>query len=256
MANVSTAAAQPGDPSIEQFEQLQLAYRSAIEISQFKSGFLARTSHELRSPLNGLISGLQLILSDLCDDPVEEREYIQIAHDSALKLVELIDQVISVSKVTHGSYPFKLEPVDLDLALQEVYFLVRMPAANRNLKLDIPLLDNSVEVMADMNCLRQALVMLIDSAIVTMQEGQIRVTVITEDPVAKIIIADDRPAIAWQELITPEPQSDTGVVRSPQLSGNFQLILAKDLIDAMQGDLALVEINGKTCLQCSLHLAM
>jgi signal transduction histidine kinase len=55
-----------------------LDYWRAIELAQFKAGFLARTSHELRSPLNGMISGLQLILSDLCDDAAEEREYVKI----------------------------------------------------------------------------------------------------------------------------------------------------------------------------------
>jgi signal transduction histidine kinase len=257
--DLPTADGPTANSPIDSLQQLQLAYRSAIEMGQFKSGFLARTSHELRSPLNGLISGLQLILSDLCDDPAEEREYVQIAHDSALKLVELIDQVITVAKVTHGSYPFKMEAVDLDIALQEVFFLVRMQAANRNLKLHIPMMATPVEVMADMNCLRQALVLLIDSAIEAMQEGSISVAVITTAQVAQIIIADDRPADAWQELRTPAPPvapslDDHRMVRSPHLSSNFQLLLAKDLIEALQGELTLIEIDGKTHLQCSLKI--
>jgi signal transduction histidine kinase len=241
------------------FHQLELAYRSAIEISQFKAGFLARTSHELRSPLNGLISGLQLILSDLCDDPQEEREYLQIAHDSALKLVSLIDQVIMVSRVVQGSYPFKLEVVDLDLALQEVAMLVQMQAQNRNLKLDIPWLEMPVNVIADMNCLRQALVMLIDSAISVMDEGAIDVTVRIHEQAAWIDIIADRPVEAWcesravGEAVLPDfALPDAGTL--PSLSPNFRLTLAQDLIAAIQGELVLIEVDGKTQLQCRLPL--
>ena len=57
----------------------------ASEMSKFKAGFLARTAHELRSPMNSMISGLQLVISDLADDPEEERKFVSQAHSCALK---------------------------------------------------------------------------------------------------------------------------------------------------------------------------
>src|ERR671932_28169 len=93
---VSTAprpqGADQGDlqPLKEELKQTKLAYEMAKEMSQFKAGFLARTSHELRSPLSTMFGTLQLILSDLCDDPAEEREFVEQAHVAALKLVKLI----------------------------------------------------------------------------------------------------------------------------------------------------------------------
>jgi signal transduction histidine kinase len=252
------------DRSPEALKQMHLAYLSALELSQFKAGFLSRTSHELRSPLSGLISSLQLILSDLCDDPEEERDYVRIAHDSALKLVEILDQVITVSKVDQGSYPLKMMAVDLDLVLQEVAMVVRMPAENRNLKLHIPLLEAEVEVWADMACLRQALVMLIDGAISLMDEGVIAVAVRVVDDWARLTIVDDRPVTAWREvfpalplpiLTTPLTKNIDDLSQVPTLSPNFRLVLAKDLLMAMGGNLALIEQDGKTHLECSLPLA-
>ncbi|MBE9028759.1 HAMP domain-containing histidine kinase [filamentous cyanobacterium LEGE 11480] len=264
MVNAKTALEISTNAQSEELHQLQLAYLSALELSQFKAGFLSRTSHELRSPLNGLISSLQLILSDLCDDPEEERDYVKIAHDSALKLVEILDQVITVSKVVHGSYPLKLEAVDLDLVLQEVAMQVRMQAENRNLKLNIPLLDQEIEVWADMACLRQVFVMLVDGAIALMQEGVIAVAALVVDGVAKVTIVDDRPVEAWRE-ISPQvqlpPLTDKvektveGLTQLPTLSTNFRLVLAKDLLLSMGGDLELIEQDGKTHLQCVLPLA-
>jgi nitrogen-specific signal transduction histidine kinase len=252
---------QPDDP----LKQLHRAYLSALELSQFKAGFLARTSHELRSPLNGLISCLQLILADLCDSPEEERDYVQNAHDAALKLVEILDQVITVAKVSYGSYPLKLEVVDLDLVLQEVAMLVRMQAANRNLRLHVPLLDEVIEVQADMAGLRQALVMLIDGAISLMQEGDITVSVVAEAPIVKIKLCDDRPIEAWQEAFPPaqllplpelvEPTDVDGLTQLPTLSSHFRLVLAKDWFLGMGGNLELIEQDGKIQVQCVLPLA-
>jgi signal transduction histidine kinase len=252
------------DRSSDALKQMHLAYLSALELSQFKAGFLSRTSHELRSPLNGLISSLQLILADLCDDPEEERDYVRIAHDSALKLVAILDQVITVSKVTQGSYPLKFVAVDLDLVLQEVAMQVRMPAENRNLKLHIPLLEAEIEVWADMACLRQVLVMLIDGAIVLMQEGVIAVAALVEGEHVNIMIVDDRPIEAWRELFPPlqlpppkPPLAKTvdDLTQVPSLSTNFRLVLAQELLLAMGGKLELVEQAGKTHLQCVLPLA-
>ena len=56
-----------------ELRQIQLAYALQRQISHFKGGFLARISHELRSPLSQLTSLHQLILNDLCEDPQEER---------------------------------------------------------------------------------------------------------------------------------------------------------------------------------------
>lgn len=264
MADVENALENSPSLPIHELQQLHRAYLSAVELSQFKSGFLARTSHELRSPLNGLISCLQLILADLCDSPEEERDYIQIAHDSALKLVEVLDQVITVAKVAYKNYPLKLEAIDLDRLLQEVSMLVRMQAANRNLQLHIPELDECIAVQADMACLRQVLVMLIDGAISLMDEGQIRLSVVATGQIVQIAIYDDRPAAAWHEVFpqaqlpqlqeTP-PQTLDDLTQLPTLSSQFRLVLAKDLLLGMGGNLELIEQDGTTHIQCVVPLA-
>jgi signal transduction histidine kinase len=233
------------------------AYYAALEMAQFKSGFLARTSHELRSPLNGLISGLQLILSDLCDSPEEEREYIQIAHDSAFKLVELLDTAIQVSKVEYGTQPLRVQALDLDMALQEVYLLVRMLAQQRNIRLDVPFLETEVEVMADPSCLRQVLMTLIDIPLCDMQEGSVTVSVTTVDGFAQVLIEDDRPESAWQEAVNLLDQAATTAdPKTPleQFSSGYRLLMCQSLMKTIGGPLELVEVNGQRAVRCSIPL--
>ena len=84
---------------LQELQQTQLAYHKAQEMGQFKAGFLARISHELRSPLGSIIGLHQLILADLCENPEEEREFISQAHEKSLKLLKLIDEILNISKI-------------------------------------------------------------------------------------------------------------------------------------------------------------
>ncbi|XHX75955.1 MAG: sensor histidine kinase [Stenomitos frigidus ULC029] len=102
------------EPEPSELQALQMAYQFATEMSQFKGGFLARTSHELRSPLNGMIGMHQLILEDLCDSPEEEREFIAQANESALKLIKLLDTVLDVARLEHGKlYQFSKDQLQI-----------------------------------------------------------------------------------------------------------------------------------------------
>jgi K+-sensing histidine kinase KdpD len=192
--------ASSSESALQRLQDLELAYQGAIALGQFKSEFLARTSHELRSPLNSLICGLQLILSDLCDNLEEEREYVQIAHTAALKLVDLLDQVIMVSKLQHGSPPVQLQSLDLAEVLQDLEALTQMLAQNRNLRLCLPQLSEALLVRADPTCLQQGLLLLIDSVIAQMQRGEILLSLHRDKDQVHLVLRDDRPAHIHNEL--------------------------------------------------------
>ncbi len=121
----------------EELEQTRLAYQMAMQMSQFKAEFLARTSHEIRSPLSSLIGLHQLILSDLCESPEEQKEFINQAYNSALKLMKLIDEIVAVSKAELGTNQLYCESLPLGEIFDEVYKLTHIQAANRNLQLNI-----------------------------------------------------------------------------------------------------------------------
>ena len=157
----------------QQIKQTQLAYQMAQEMSLFKAGFLARTTHELRSPLNGLIGLHQLILEDLCENPEEEREFITQAHERALKLLHLIDEILKIARTEHGTNKLDIQPHSLATVLQEVNNLTYMLAANSNFPLRVVLPDPEIYVLADYRWLRQILVNLVDTAIAQMQFGSI-----------------------------------------------------------------------------------
>lgn len=260
-----------------QLQQLQAAYWMAQESERFKAGFLARTSHELRSPLNSVMSLQQLILSDLCEDAAEEREFVAQAYTASQKMLGLLDKLIGVSKAAYGTEQLQLQPVCLEDVFMEVESLTLMQAQNRTQQLKIDYPDPDLWVMADPRWLRQVLVSLVDTPISLMQEGIICVTpqVRKEEQKVLIQIEDERPARFWSEPInllqifkdrgtlsspTEKPDlthlTDLGEIPSPGLS----LLVNQTILELMGGRLEVLAIptddQPKTLIQCTLPLAV
>lgn len=236
-------------------QELELAYQSALELARFKAGFLARTSHELRSPLSGLIGSQQLVLGDLCESPEEEREFIEQANLSALKLVKLLDEVIHVSKVEYGTSPLDFQSVSVSDVFDNVFSLTHLLAENRNLRFQIVLPEPDLDVLVDRKTLEQVLVSLISSAIATMQEGTLKLSAHTEAETESefvvIELEDQRPIDVWREAIDLLKTEAPKDLDPPSLG--FRLLMNQTLIEVMNGRLELGKLNETvTQLRCVL----
>ena len=235
----------------EELRQAQLAFQMAAQMSQFKAGFLARTSHELRSPLSSMIGLHQLILSDLCESPEEQKEFIAQAYHSALKLMKLIDEIVAVSKTEYGSDRLYLESLQLAEIFNEINRITHLQAANRNLKLDIIIPDSEICVIADRSRLTQLIFNLIDSGISLMKSGKIKLssTLVTANTVTMEIDLDCATAL-WQESTTTEPNLETTNLtqirehlQQISLSANMKLLLSQTLLETMGGELELLDLS-------------
>lgn len=246
----------------EELKQTRLAYQMAVQMSQFKSGFLARTSHELRSPLSSAIGLHQIILSDLCESPEEEREFTRQAYESARKLMQLIDEIVSVAKIDYNLQKLHLEPLQLELILADVYNLTHLQIANRNLRLEIDFPDSSVYVIADRPRLTQILVGLIDGGIDAIEQGAILVTTDSANS-DKVVINIDIPCAVdiWQkpaELPQVKVTKEEVKHLSERISFTpaMHLLLAQTAIAAMKGSLHLHEIPATDVANPSSRLQL
>lgn len=256
-------------PIQEELKQTQLAYQMAKEISQFKAGFLARTSHELRSPLSSLIGMHQLILSDLCDSPEEEREFVAQANASAMKMVKLLDEVVDISKTEHGTNRLEIRSLPLARVFDDLHVQTHLQAANRNIPLEIIAPNPAIYVVADSRRFCQVLRVLVDSAIAQMHEGSIRVSAsnFPDEREARIWIDIQSPDRIWSEpvdLLSQTPDHNEHSDETLPVSSGLTLLMAQSLIEVMQGRLELLAISDKPTksdstetsirLQCSMPL--
>ncbi|MGJ3250672.1 MAG: sensor histidine kinase, partial [Elainellaceae cyanobacterium] len=245
----------------------QLAYQMAIEMQQFKAGFLARTSHELRSPMNGVLSLHQLILADLCEDQAEEREFVAQAYACGQKMLALLDETISVSKLEHGTTQLNIQPLQLSYLLSEVRQLTHLHAQNRNVKLHIDDPDSDLYVAVDHRWFRQVLINLIVTPIYAMDGGSVRL-VIEPSPTPDSVflrIEDDRPSETWSEpldLMVKSPErlsspkaclqtlrqtTDTSKLATlaPHSTSGLSLVSNQIIMHLMQGTLELLSVPVK-----------
>ncbi len=263
--NVKTASSQQLAAPTEEnnlsaaLQQTRLAYLMAQQMSQFKGGFLARTSHELRSPLSNIIGLHQLILSDLCDDRAEERKFIAQAHEAALQLVKLIDEVLNVARIEHGSNKLEIQPLQLSFVLEEVCNITRMVVANRRHKLQLSPPASEIYVLADPRWLRQIILSLMDAAMVCIEDGgtfELSVRLVPESKLIQICIDAPLAVADWNDPIDLMRSSDRSYLESiyqsigsqEELSAStlnktppgLTLLLNQTLLEVMQGKLEIV----------------
>ncbi|MBO0348882.1 HAMP domain-containing histidine kinase [Phormidium pseudopriestleyi FRX01] len=267
-------------------KQTQLDYLLTRQMCQFKAGFLSRISHELRSPLNSLIGVHQLILSDLCDNPAEEREFLVQANNSVHKMIQMLDRIIEVSRIEEGRNPLKLEILHLADVFEEVHYLTELQAANRNISLHISQPDPKISILGDQRCLTQVLVTFIDLAINPIGNGSIGISAkvfplsgsreSTQDKTqgGDVIISIDLPLpphcfsepLDFLQLQQNRKQStpETEVDLSPGtilmmnqsilelMGGHLEIVEAPPVSEELRG----VEKSEITRLQCSLPRAL
>ena len=234
----------------QEFKQNQLAYQMAMEMSQFKAGFLARTSHELRSPLSRLIGLHQLILSDLCESPEEEREFVQQANASAHTMVKLLDEVTAVAKTEHGTNVLEICSVSLKQLFEDLYRLTHLQAANRNLQLEIVPPDPQIHVLVDPRRFRQALVMMVDTGITQINSGQIKVWTALSSKSETVSIWIDMPCAisCWAEAVDllqlPLDQSKQPS-ETVSTSSGLTLLMIQTLLEVMQGRIEVLAVPSE-----------
>jgi signal transduction histidine kinase len=260
----------PVEPDPPGLQSLQVAYQLATEISQFKGGFLARTSHELRSPLNGMIGMQQLILEDLCDNPEEERAFIAQANQAALKMIKVLDTVLDVARLEHGRLKMELQPLQLAELLETIHNLTHLQAVDRSLQLQVIVPDADLYVLADPHRLQRVLLHLVDGTIAQMQEGSIQISVSISPAsmssatgYAHIWIDSDLPPALSEPIdLLQTPAAPTTPVPSPGLN----LLTSQMLVSLMQGTLTVLAVptdvetpaddvaTQRLRMQCSLPL--
>jgi len=112
-----------------QADELDRARRQAEQADLAKSQFLAVTSHELRTPMNGILGAAELLIATSLT-PTQER-YVRTAHRSATTLLALIDDVLDLSRIEAGKLTLSNTSVDLGALVVEAVDLVRMTARDK-----------------------------------------------------------------------------------------------------------------------------
>ena len=182
--------------------ELEQARLSAEAQNAGKSRFLANMSHELRTPLNAIM-GFSDIMRQRLFGPVPDRygEYAELIHESGAHLLELINDVLDMSKIEAERFELSREDFDARDAVTAVLRLMRGQAERAGVNLRGVLPSETLEAAADRRALKQIALNLVSNALkFTPRGGAVTVTVHGCGEVLELIVADTGVGIAPDDL--------------------------------------------------------
>lgn len=153
-------------------KQLEILKERAEESNLLKSAFLANMSHEIRTPLNAIV-GFSSILAQMCDSD-EAREYAHIIETNNDLLLQLINDILDLSKIESGKLEFVESEMDVNMALTEILETTRFRLKNDMVDL---LFDESIPgccIWVDRQRIAQVLINFLTNAIKFTEQGSIR----------------------------------------------------------------------------------
>ncbi len=226
----------------------------AEEANQTKSKFLANMSHELRTPLNAIIGFSEIMESGMFGSLGSEK-YQEYCHDiltSGHYLLEVINDILDMSKIEAGRMKLDLEPLDLSKTLAESLRVVSGRAQDKNLMLDADI-ESTIAVVADRRATKQIIVNLLSNAVKFTPEGG---KVVVRSRVLKdrimLMIADTGIGIAPQSLARlgrPFEQVESQLTKTYHGSG-LGLAIARSLTQLHGGSMRLRSKLGTGTVVC------
>ncbi len=237
---------------VQEATELNIKYQAEKDRAEAanlaKSEFLANMSHELRTPLNAIIGFSEIMQSGMFGPLGSDRyeEYANDIHQSGNFLLNVINDILDMSKIEAGRYSLEIETIDLCPLIQEAVRVVSVPAAEKDIEV-ITKIDDRISVQADRRAIKQILLNLLSNAVkFTGQPGRITVRAKKVGSAVALTIEDTGcgiPKAALVKLGKPFEQVQNQFSRNHAGSG-LGLAISRSLAEMHGGALKIRSTEG------------
>ncbi len=228
--------------------ELNAAKEQAESADRLKSAFLATMSHELRTPLNSII-GFTGILSQGLAGPLndEQKKQLEMVRSSAAHLLELINDVLDISKIEAGQFNISAAEFNMADVVKKAVMTAQPMAEKKGLIFESYIEENVGNVSGDRRRVEQVMLNLISNAVKFTEKGRIRVECARTDDSVEVKVADQGIGIKKEDIkkiFTPFQQLDYGMTRHYEGTG-LGLSISKKLVELMGGKIWVESEQGK-----------
>lgn len=154
--------------------ELVEAKLKAESADKLKSAFLANMSHEIRTPLNAIVGFSELL--QVADNKDEKKEYVEIIKNSNGYLLDLINDILDLSKIESGLLELKNEELDFNKLFEDIYLIIKNRLNNSNVELIKNTTFNSLFVMIDKVRMKQIILNFATNSIKYTKQGSITIS--------------------------------------------------------------------------------
>lgn len=180
-------------------KELIEAKRKAEEADRMKSIFLANMSHEIRTPLNAIVGFSEIVA--FTEDPAEKDEYVGIIRKNSNLLLQLIDDILDLSRIESGKTEMCLQPVELSMLMDEVEKVHRVKMIE-GVEFQLEREPGEVWITTDRNRVTQVLFNFLSNAIKNTEHGFITLGMCKEKDWLKLYVRDTGCGISKEKLPT------------------------------------------------------
>ena len=217
--------------------------------NKMKSQFLANVSHELRTPLNAIIGFSELLLADPRHPlATEQREFTQDILSSGQHLLDLINDILDLSKIEAGKMLMTLETFHIDDIARAALMMIRPTAAAKRIELSVSIPPELPAISADPSKVKQILYNLLSNAVkFTPDEGRVTVTASMGDAAIRVCVSDTGIGIAEEDrerIFSEFLQIDGSFARRFQGTG-LGLALVKRFVEMHGGRIQVDSAPGR-----------
>ena len=230
-------------------ERYQIAKEDAEIANHSKSDFLANMSHELRSPMTAILGFADILLKEEMDTE-QQRQYLSIILNNGNHLLNLVNDILDISKVESGKLELEYIDVDIREMLVDIEALLMVKTNEKELDFCVEATSSIPKtIQTDPTRVKQAIVNLIGNAIKFTEEGEIRV-VVSCDPLNQLMtfeIIDTGIGITPKQqnsIFQPFSQADTSTTRQYGGTG-LGLSITQQLSELLGGSLTVKSKPGE-----------
>ncbi len=230
--------------------QLRVQNQQTQEANRLKSEFLANMSHELRTPLNAIIGFSDLLLTEI-PGPLSEmqKDYLTDAYTNGKHLLQIINDILDLSKVEAGKMTFHPEPVNLTQLIEGIQEILHSLVAQKRMRVETQIDPTLHGIVLDPVRFKQVLYNYLSNAIkFTPEEGSIRIRVMPEQSdMFRLEVQDSGIGISPEDmdrLFVEFQQLDASTTKKHQGTG-LGLALTRRLVEAQGGSIGVTSVPGQ-----------